>query len=149
MKKIQKREEIVTYTDIYVSIDGKEFKNEADCKAWENSYKCTLETSWKLIDKREVNGADYGISWASEDDECYIVKPKNLDEIVFINAYIKGTAYDDCTLTTEHIGKLVLLNFGYDHEWCCIHVLADNLAKVTERIAKMEAELSGEKEKAE
>ena len=149
MRKIQKEETKVIYKDIYVSVDGKEFNNEADCAAWESSYKGTLEVSWKLIDKREVVGYEYGISWASEDDECYILKPKNLDEIVLINAYIKGTTSDDCTLTTEHIGKLILLNFGYDHDWCCAHILADNLAKVTDRIAKMEDEFNGEKEKAE
>lgn len=146
MKKIQKREEIVKYTDIYVSADGREFTNEADCKAWEKSYKGTLEASWKLIEKKEVNGCDYGLSWTSEDDECYAIKPKTFDDIVFINAYIEGTTSVKGTLTTAHIDKMILLNFGYDHDWCDVTILADNLTKIAERIAKLEAEMNGEKE---
>lgn len=146
MKKIQKREEIVKYTDIYVSVDGKEFTNEADCRAWEKSYRGTLEASWKLVEKKEVSGGDYGVAWTSDDDECYVIKPKTLDDIVFINAYIEGTTCETGELTTEHIGKLIFINFGYDHDWCSVTVLEENLAKVAERIAKLEAEFNGEKE---
>ena len=146
MKKIQREETKVIYTDIYVSVDGKEFTNEADCKAWENSYRGTLEASWKLIDKKEVSDCDYGMPWSSEDNECYAIKPKNLDEIVLINAYISGTTSVEGKLTTQHIGKLLLLNFGYDHDWCDAYVLEDHLAKLTERIAQLEAEMNGEKE---
>lgn len=146
MRKIQREETKVVYTDIYVSADGREFTNEADCKAWESSYRCTIETSWKLIDKKEICNCDYGFSYSSEDHECYAIKPKNLDEIVLINAYIKATTGDNGMLTTEHIGKLLVLNFGYDHDYCDIDILAEHLAKVTDRIAKLEAKFNGEKE---
>lgn len=152
MKKIQREETKVIYTDIYVSVDGKEFTNEADCKAWESSYRGTLEASWKLIDKKEVCNCDYGFSYSSEDHECYAIKPKNLDEIVLINAYIHAYTYGNATataLTTEHIGKVVILNFGYDHDWCDVDILADHFAKLAERIAKLEAEFNGEKEETE
>lgn len=146
MRKIQREETKVVYTDIYVSVDGKEFTNEADCKAWETSYRGTLEASWKLIKKKEVYDTEYGIPWSSEDHECYAIKPKNLDEIVLINAYIKATTGDDGRLTTKHIGELIILDFGYDHDYCCLWVLSEQLAKITERIAKLEAEMNGEKE---
>ena len=146
MKKIQREETKVIYTDIYVSVDGREFTNEEDCRMWENSYRGTLEASWKLIDKKEVCNCNYGFEYASEDHECYAVKPKNLDEIVLINAYIKTTTGDNGTLTTEHIGKLLILNFGWDHDYCEVNVLADHLAKITERVAKLEAEMNDEKE---
>lgn len=146
MKKIQREETKVIYKDIYVSVDGKEFTNEADCKAWEESYRGTLEASWKLIEKKEVCDCDYGIAWSSDDHECYAIKPKNLDEIVLINAYIKATTYNEGTLTTKHIGELLILNFGYDHDYCDVYVLADHFAKIKEQIAKLEAEMNGEKE---
>lgn len=146
MKKIQKREEIVKYTDIYVSVDGREFTNEADCREWETSYKGTLEASWKLINKKQVCDCDYGIPWSSEDHECYAIKPKNLDEIVLINAYIKATTYDEGKLTTAHIGKLLMLDFGYDHEACYIHDFVEHLAKITEQISNLDAELNCAKE---
>ena len=146
MKKIQREETKVVYTDIYVSVDGKEFTNEADCRAWENSYQGTLEASWKLIDKKEVCGCDYGLPSASYDDECYIIKPKNFDEIAFINAYIKCTTCSEGTLTTKHIGRLLILNFGYDHDFCDAYILEEYLATLADRVAKLEAEMNGEKE---
>lgn len=146
MRKIQREETKVIYTDIYVSVDGKEFTNEADCKAWENSYRGTLEASWALIDKKKVCDCDFGIPWSSEDHECYAIKPKNLDEIVLINAYIKAKTGDNGKLTTNHIGKLLILNFGYDYDFCDVDVLTEHLARVTEQIAKLEAEMNGEKE---
>jgi hypothetical protein len=146
MKKIQREETKVIYKDIFVSVDGREFENEADCKAWENSYRGTLEASWKLINKKQVCNCDYGMAWSSGDHECYAIKPKNLDEIVLINAYIKATTGENGSLTTNHIGKLLILNFGYDHDFCDVDVLEEQLAKVTDRIAKLEAEMNGEKE---
>lgn len=146
MRKIQREETKVVYTDIYVSVDGKEFTNEADCKAWENSYRGTLEASWALIDKKKVCDCDFGIPWSSEDHECYAIKPKNLDEIVLINAYIKAKTGDNGKLTTNHIGKLLILNFDYDYDFCDVDVLTEHLARVTEQIAKLEAEMNGEKE---
>ena len=141
MKMIQKETKI--YTDVYVSVDGKEFDNKVDCEAWEKSYKGTLEASWKLIPKKEVSDSDLGIPWSSDDHECYVIKPKTLDEIVLINAYISSVCYDGSTkLTTEHIGKLVLLNFGYDRDYCSITVLADHLKSITECITKLETEMS-------
>lgn len=41
MKKIQR--EVKTYKDIFVSVDGKEFETEANCREWEKSYKGTLD----------------------------------------------------------------------------------------------------------
>jgi hypothetical protein len=149
MKMIQREETKVIYTDIYVSVDGREFANEADCRAWEKSYEGTLEASWKLLNKKEVSNCDYGFAWSSEDHECYAIKPKNLDEIVLINAYIKATTGSNTTLTTEHIGKVLILNFGYDHDWCDVGILAEQLAKVTSNIAKLEAEMNGAKEETE
>lgn len=149
MKKIQREETKVVYTDVYVSVDGREFTNEADCRAWETSYRGTLEASWKLINKKQVCDCDFGIPWSSEDHECYAIKPKNLDEIVLINAYIKATTYEDGKLTTEHIGKLLMLDFGYDHDCCYIHDFTEHLANITKKIATLEAEMNGEKEETE
>lgn len=137
MKKIQ--QEVKTYKNIYVSVDGKEFENEADCRAWENSYKGTLEASWKLIKKVEAGTPELGLPWSSDDHECYLVKPKNLEEITLINAYIASSTYDDrAVLTIEHIGKLIALDFGYDHDYCSAHILSEHINKITSYIAERE-----------
>lgn len=141
MKKIQ--QEVKTYKNIYVSVDGKEFENEADCRAWENSYKGTIEASWKLIKKVEAGTAELGLPWSCDDHECYIIRPKNLDEITLINAYIdSSTSNNGAKLTTQHIGKLVALNFGYDHDWCDAFILADRISEITKYIAEKENELN-------
>ena len=145
MKKIQR--EVKAYEDIYVSVDGKEFKNEADCKAWENSYKGTLEASWKLMKKEQVYDCKLGLPGTNYDDEVYVIKPKTLDEIVLLNAYIASSTYNNgAQLTTEHIGKLIALNFGYDHDYCDVYILEDHINKLKKYVGELEGKLSEEKE---
>ena len=138
MKKIQKEEKI--YKDVYVSVDGKEFSNEADCKEWEKSYRGTLEASWKLIKKIEVSDCNLGLPWSSDDHECYVLMPKDLDEITLINAYIRSSTCCEGVLTTEHIGKLIALNFGYDHDYCDVYILDKHIKKIYDYVAEIEKE---------
>lgn len=145
MKRIQK--EITTYKDIFVSIDGKEFNSEADCRQWESSYRGTLEASWKNVKKLEVDTCSLGLPWSSDDYECYVIKPKNLEEITLINAYILSSTDNGATaLTTQHIGELIALNFGYDHDYCDVYVLSDHIKKVTDYIAKLGNEIDENEE---
>ena len=146
MKKIQREETKVIVSDIYVSVDGKEFTNEADCKAWETSYRGTLEASWALIKKKKVFDTDFGIPWSSDDHECYAISPKNLDEITLINAYIKATTNNDGRLTMEHIGQLIVLDFGYDYDYCDIWVLSEHVDAIIRNIDKLKTKMNGEKE---
>jgi hypothetical protein len=66
-----------------------------------------------------------------------------------INAYIKATTYSEGKLTTEHIGQLIMLDFGYDHDYCDIWELSERIEAITSNIAKLEAEMNGEKEEIE
>ena len=140
MEKIQR--EVKTYKNVYVSVDGKEFNNEADCRAWENSYSGTLEASWKLIKKVEASSCGLGLPWSNEDAECYVIEPKNMDEIVLINAYVQDVTHNNChKLTTNHIGKMVALNFGYDRDYCDMYMLSDHIKDITNYISKLENEI--------
>lgn len=144
MKKIQK--EITTYKDIFVSADGKEFNSEEDCRAWENSYKGTISASWHLIQKREANSCLLGLMWSSDDHECYVIKPKDLEEITLINAYITtSTCHNEIRLTTNHIGKMIALDFGYDHDYCDVYILEEHIKKISEYVAKLESEMEESK----
>lgn len=136
MKKMQK--EIKTYTDIYVSVDGREFENQEDCEAWEKSYKGTMVASWNLIEKEQVSDCSLGLPWSSDDHECYVIKPKTLDEITLINAYIQSSTYDNCAiLTTNHIGKLIAVNFGYDHDYCDIYILEEHVNEIAKYVSEL------------
>lgn len=144
MKKIQ--QELKIYKDIYVSVDGKEFKTEEECKMWENSYKGTLAASFAEIQKVEACSSSLGLPYSNDDQECYAIKPKDLNEITLINAYIQSSTYDNIgqILTAKHIGKLVVLNFGYDHDYCDVYLLEDHIKSITKCIADLEDKFAEE-----
>lgn len=143
MKKIQR--ELTTYKAIYVSVDGKEFDNEADCRAWENSYKGTLSASWNLIKKVDADSVNLCLPYASEDYECYVIKPMSLDDITLINAYIQSSTNNNCTvLNASYIGKLTALNFGYDHDYCEAYALEDHIDSLAKHISDLENEFNPE-----
>ena len=143
MKKIQK--EITTYKDIFVSVDGKEFNNEADCKTWESSYKGTLAASWNSIKKEEVCSCKLSLPYSNADHECYVVMPKDINEIALINAYlISSTDSGEIRLTADHIGKLLALDFGYDHYYCDIYILEDHIKKTEEYITELKNKMCKE-----
>lgn len=142
MKKIQK--DVVIKKDVFVSIDGMEFNNEADCREWETSYKGTMAASWNLIKKIKANPCELGVPYANEDDECYMIKPKNLEEITLINAYIRSSTSCDIKLTTDHIDKAVIIDFGYDHDWCHVYIVENLINNITKKAAELESKLCEE-----
>ena len=145
MKKIQR--EVKTYEDIFVSVDGKEFKNEADCKTWEASYKGTLAESWRQMKKIEVNSVELGLPWSSDDHECYAIRPKDIDEITLINAYINSsTGQGAVTLAADMIGKLIILNFGYDHDYCDWYIMENRIKRISDHVAELEAQIPKDEE---
>lgn len=135
MKTITKEETKVITTEVYVSADGKEFTDKEHCLEWEKSYRGTLNASWNEFQKKEVNTCDFGIPYSSDDCNAYVITPKNLDEITFINAYINcTTGYDSNPLNTTMVNKALLLNFGYDHDYCDVYVLEELLTKLQKNI---------------
>lgn len=119
MRKIEN--EIVTKSieTVYEACDGKRFKNEADCKAWEDSYRCTITKCFQQIPQIRICGNRTYLDYANEDDEVVALVPRNLEDIKVINAYVKETTCDETNITHESIGRVIILNFGYDHDWCC------------------------------
>lgn len=109
IKEIEK-----TYKEkIYVAVDGKEFKNEADCKEWENSYRCTIKQSFDKLPKYQINGVSVGFPYSSEDDRVFVVEPRNFNDLALINAYVQAFNDDFAPLMdTDCVGNKVVLNFG-------------------------------------
>lgn len=134
MKVLIKEETKVVKTQVYVSADGKEFANEADCKSWESSYEGVLEATWKTTPKKKVSGPSFGIPSSSWDDECYVVKPKTLDEVVFLNAYIGLVQGYASQLSMNEVNKTLLINFGYDRDYCEVYVLEKHLTDLIEQV---------------
>lgn len=125
IKEIEK-----TYKEkVYVAVDGKEFKNEADCKEWENSYKCTIKHSFDKLPKLQVDGISVAFPYACGDENVFVVEPHSLNDIILINAYAKSFIDDFCTpMDATYIGKKVVLNFGYSNDYFSF-ALPDDLIK--------------------
>lgn len=122
IKEIEK-----TYKEkVYVAVDGKEFKNEADCKEWENSYKCTIKQSFDKLPKVKVDGISVAYPYVCDDDNVFVVEPKSLEDITLINAYVRSYIDSLATLMdTACIGKKVVLNFGYSDDYFSFALLDD------------------------
>ena len=136
-----------TYREkVYVAVDGKEFKNEADCKEWENSYKCTIKQSFDKLPKLQVNASSVGYPEAFSDDKVFVVEPKSLEDITLINAYAKAFLDDFAvSMDTTCIGKKVVLNFGYSNDYFSFALLDDlikdfnnNIKRINNTFAKSE-----------
>lgn len=143
MKTIKK--EIKTYQEIYVSNDGKEFEKKEDCLEWEKSYGSTLAASFNEIKKVTASSVDLGLPWNSDDHEVYILQPKDLNEIAVINAYVDfvvGGA--NKPVTAQMIDKAIVINFGYDRDWCEVYELASHLENVRNTAADYISKLNGE-----
>lgn len=142
IKEIEK-----TYKEkVYVAADGKEFKNEADCKDWENSYKCTIKQSFDKLPKLQVDGISVAFPYACSDEKVFVVEPESLEDITLINAYAKVFADDPSVcMDTTYIGKKVVLNFGYSNDYFAFALLDDlikdfnnNIERINNALAKSE-----------
>lgn len=134
MKRIEKEITNVIYQ--YESVDGKTFDNEEDCKKWEQSYESVVVASFNKIHHIDACGVDLGIPYASEDYCMVVLRPKNFDEIVVINSYIKIKTHElNITwLDASDIGKTLILNFGYDYDYCDVYVLEDRVNAIQKAV---------------
>lgn len=142
IKEIEK-----TYKEkVYVAVDGKEFKNEADCKEWEKSYKCTIKQSFDKLPKFQVNGISVAFPYACSDENVFVVEPHSLNDIILINAYVKSFVDDLCTpMDATCIDKKVVVNFGYSDDYFSFALLDDlikdfnnNIERINNAFAKLE-----------
>ena len=139
------KKEVVTYKNVYISDDGREFEDENSCKEWEKSYKGTLNVSWNLIKKISVDASRIGFPGGCCDDECYVLRPKDMNEIILLNAYIRSsTGYNTDILNINHIGKMIVLNFGYDHDYCSYYIVEEIIKEISNYASEVETILDKE-----
>ena len=111
-----KQKEIINYKNVYVAVDGMEFTDEAQCRAYENSAKGLLNI---LLHEMSVCGTteDEVFNCGSCDNTVTVVIPKTKDDINKIRQFL---LVHNCSenhaagLTEEHIGKIVIITVGYD-----------------------------------
>ena len=135
-----KMKEVVTFKEVFVSKDGREFNTEADCRKWEDSYACTMEESFAPIKKTTAEATELGIT--EFDAETYILKPSTLDEIAIINAYADGIAYEVGNhLGAHHIGKVIALVMSYGREYARFIDLAEHIESIVKYLDKKVIEI--------
>ena len=146
--KTEKRQ-YTTYEDVYIAVDGKEFTNEADCLAWENSYKCTMKAGFNKLNTITVDPSTLGIPYVTEDNKCYVIIPQSLDDIVLLNAYINsavrycnGLCTNKIWIEPDCVGRLLALDFGYDYDYCNVIDLNMHIDNISQKIKLCQDQLN-------
>lgn len=124
IKEIKKTVEQVVRTE-YVAMDGTVFRNERECKAYEESALCVVKSKLKLL-KRTTT---YDLLWeGSEEEYIDIINVENEQDLDNLKQYVylvitskyvqNGNKYAKQCLDEElnkiTIGHEVLLQWSYD-----------------------------------
>lgn len=143
VNEIKQTKEVVVSTE-YIANDGKIFRTKEECEQWEKTYECTLGLSMKKIPHIETNGEDAYVQCGNCDDEVWIVKPRDFEDIKVINAYTEVSCCGcKADLTQDDIGKTIILNFGYNHDWCDVIRVEPYLKNITKKFEEYESKLRG------
>ena len=95
--------------------------------------------------KISVDASRIGFPGGCSDEECYVLRPKNMDEIIFLNAYIKNSIdYNTDILNINHIGKMIVLNFGFDHDYCSCYIVEELIKEISNYASEVETILDKE-----
>ena len=156
MKRNEERitKEVTELVVTFVASDGKVFKNEEDCKKYEESYVCTLKTCFKKIPHLEKAASSLYMQYGNEEDEAYMLIPRNIEDIYAINRvldYCDGI-YGTCgstgnRLTQDDIEKTILINFGYEgieSGWYTMLRKDEYIKRLTDDLRKYENEIANQ-----
>lgn len=130
MKKVEKEIQKIQKVITYISEDGLEFSSEENCREWENSYRGTLCKTLNKIPHIETNGDSSYLQGGQEDDCVWVFKPRNFEDIKVINAYTETFTGTSADLTQDDIGVLLMIDFGYDYDWCDVYRVDNYLKKI-------------------
>ena len=103
----------------YIADDGKWFKEKEECQRYEESAKMVV---FKMIQCKRLGGTTIYelIGEGSDDCDVEIYSVDSIETVELLNRYIALSTYDKKAdlITTEMVGKEVLLFWDYDREYC-------------------------------
>lgn len=137
-KEIKKIEKVKTY----ISDDGMEFMSEESCRQWENSYKFLLTTAINKIPHIVTNGFESYIPSGDENEEVWILRPRDIKDIEIINKYGLMLTGNNPNLTQNDIGKILMIDFGFYNDWCDVYDMYKYLNTITNTYANFDKQLS-------
>ena len=119
---------------VYVAADGTEFSDKDQCEVYEKSAYCVIRSRFmKLV---VFESSEYGAyECGSDENEAYVVIPKSKEDIDAIKMFLvandagKGTVN---SFTDEFIGKVFVINVGYDHDWAGYTNLGNLVDRLTD-----------------
>lgn len=130
MKRVEKEIQKVEKVILFISEDGQKFTSEDACRKWEGSYEGTLSAAFNKIPRIDTNGHDAYVQCGQSDDIVYILRPRNFEDIMTLNAYGKMISGCEPNLTQDDIGEVLIINVGYDYTWFDVY----NMKKYIEEI---------------
>ena len=96
MKRVEREIQKVEKVILFISEDGQKFTSEDACRKWEESYEGTLSAAFNKIPRIDTNGYDAYVQCGQSDDIVYILRPRNFEDIMTLNA----VSYTHLTLPT-------------------------------------------------
>ena len=123
----------------YYADDGTWFREKEECQKYEETAKMVV---YKMIkDKMIAKTNIYALlTEGNEDDEVEIYNVDSIETVELLNRYIALTTYDKKSdlITTEMIGKKIIIFWSYDRDWCwCKGSIEDLLNTIKENYNRL------------
>lgn len=127
---------IIEKQTLYVTADGMEWEKEEDAKEWEKGVQYVAEMSWKAIPKKQISTTDAGVEYSNEDEEAYVLTPRNHEDIIALENYVRVVTRESFGFDDSYIGKPIIMNFGYDRDWCSVYIIEDHINRIKDYLYK-------------
>lgn len=130
-----KRIEKINYEYVYVAVDGTEFRNEDECRAYDNSAYGVLKGRLANMAILKTTECDLYNGAGSDDNKAYVVIPEDEEEVKTIQqlAYLKvyGEEYKKKYADMVAVGKVLVVTISYDDDGLWITDLGEMVSSAT------------------
>lgn len=142
MKKIEVKKEVINYQ--YEAADGTIFGDADECRMYEESAFGVLRGRLAKIATTFASECDIFNGAGSDENDAFVVIPKNEDEVKTIQQIVYMKSYGDKAAVAEKvaIGKVLLVTFSYDNDGVWI----TDLGKLIDSATKGKYEVVEKKE---
>ncbi len=130
MKEVT-REKTITEVAYYEAIDGMRFNTKEDCEKYEKSAELVVLAELKAYKIGSMTPYELYNGEGSEEYDIDIYNIPNSDVLRKLNTYRLMIAKDNNVIGEEYVGKTILLQWDYDHQYSyCEGTIDDIVAKV-------------------
>lgn len=121
-----------TVTDVfYEANDGTRFNTEKECIAYENTAQCAIKAAFNSIPMKIIS-CDEADDNLSCDGQYAIIKPRNANDIIIINAFLQ--LFDSKPVPVDVIDQTLVFYINYSDEWYYEGTAAHKIKQYTEAL---------------